>query len=161
MMFNIQIKRFLAGLFLTLAIGAHAFAQSNEAQPSDGDENARAKAQASSLTNLEMLARTEQRAESLRTRLFEIQVQELNLQSRIEDTDYQLMPENIRQAVMYVGLVRPMDELRETLRRRLESEKARLNKQLELLTSNRHQLEAAINRVDSEIERLRNRLDME
>jgi chromosome segregation ATPase len=160
MICNIQITRFLGGLFLTLAIGAQAFAQSPENRTSDADENAKSKAQTSSLTDLEILARTEQRAESLRTRLFELQVQELNLQARIEDLDYQLMPDNIRQAVMNVGLVRPMEELRETWRKRLESEKARINKQLELLTSNREQLEAAISRVDSEIERLRKQLGL-
>ena len=159
-MCKIQITRFLAGLFITLALSAQGFAQSQESRPSDADENAKAKAQSSSLTDLELLARTEQRAESLRTRMFELQVQELNLQARIEDLDYQLLPENIQHTVMYVGLVRPMEELRETWRKRLENEKARVNKQLELLTSNREQLEAAINRVDTEIERLRKQLGL-
>jgi len=159
-MCKIQITRFLAGLILTLALGAQCFAQSQESRPSDADENAKAKAQLSNLTDLEILTRTEQRAESLRTRLFELQVQELNLQARIEDLDYQLLPDNIRQAVLYVGLVRPMEELRETWRKRLENEKARVNKQLELLTSNREQLEAAISRVDTEIERLRKQLEL-
>lgn len=153
-MFKIQIKHFLAGLFLTLALGAQGFAQSQESQ---SDENAKSK---SSLTDLEILARTEQRAESLRTRLFELQVQELNLQARIEDLDYQLLPENIQHTVMYVGLVRPMEELRETWRKRLENEKARVIKQLDLLTSNREQLEAAVSRVDTEIERLRRQLGL-
>jgi len=156
-MCKIQIKHFLAGLLITLALGAQGFAQSQEIRPADADENAKAK---SSLTDLEILTRTEQRAESLRTRLFELQVQELNLQARIEDLDYQLLPDNIRQAVLYVGLVRPMEELRETWRKRLENEKARVNKQLELLTSNREQLEAAISRVDTEIERLRKQLEL-
>src|ERR1044071_405296 len=98
-MCKIQIKHFLAGLLITLALGAQGFAQSQETRPADADENAKAK---SSLTDLEILARTEQRAESLRTRLFELQMQELNLQARIEDLDYQLLPDNIRQAVLYV-----------------------------------------------------------
>ncbi len=87
-------------------------------------------------------------------------MQELNLQAHIEDLDFQLLPDNIRQAVLYVGLVRPMEELRQTWRKRLENEKARVSKQLELLTSNREQLEAAINRVDTEIERLRKQLGL-
>ncbi|HST23676.1 MAG TPA: hypothetical protein VLR90_21385 [Blastocatellia bacterium] len=155
-----QITRFLAGLILTLTLGAQCFAQSQEVRPSDADENAKAKALSSSLTDLEILARTEQRAESLRTRLFELQVQELNLQARIEDLDYQLLPDNVQHAVMYVGLVRPMDELRQTLSKRLENEKTRVSKQLELLTANREQLEAAIGRVDTEIERLRRQLGL-
>jgi hypothetical protein len=152
-----KITRLLAGLFLTLALFAPVSAQSLESRPVDADENARVK---SNLIDLEILARTEQRAEALRARLFDLQVQELNLQARIEDLDYQLLPDNIRQTVMYVGLVRPMEELRETWRKRLENEKARVNKQLELLTSNREQLEAAISRVDAEIERLRKQLEL-
>ena len=159
-MCKIQIKRFLAGLILTVALGAQGFAQSQETRPSEADENAKAKAQLSNLTDLEILTRTEQRVESLRTRLFELQVQELNLQARIEDLDYQLLPDNIQHAVMYVGLVRPMDELRQTWRNRLENEKARVSRQLELLTANREQLEAAIGRVDTEIERLRRQLGL-
>ncbi|MGA9770987.1 MAG: hypothetical protein WBV94_18270 [Blastocatellia bacterium] len=123
----------------------------------EADENAGLKG---NLIDLEILARTEQRAEALRARLFDLQVQELNLQARIEDLDYQLLPANIRQTVMYVGLVRPMEELRETWRKRLENEKDRVNRQLELLTSNRQQLEAAISRVDAEIDRLRLQLEL-
>jgi len=48
-----------------------------------------------------------------------------------------------------------MDELRDALRIRLESEKARVNKQLDLLASTRERLEAAIR--EAELERVRQR----
>ena len=53
--------------------------------------------------------------------------------------------------------MRPMDELRDALRIRLESEKARVNKQLDLLASTRERLEAAIREADAELERVRQR----
>jgi predicted nuclease with TOPRIM domain len=85
-------------------------------------------------------------------------MRELDLQTRVDDLDYQLTPDSIQRALAFVGSVRPMDELRDALRVRLESEKARLNKQFELLESRRGRLEAAISEADADVERLRQRL---
>jgi predicted nuclease with TOPRIM domain len=85
-------------------------------------------------------------------------MRELDLQTCVDDLDYQLTPDSIQRALAFVGSVRPMDELRDALRVRLESEKARLNKQFELLESRRGRLEAAISEADADVERLRQRL---
>jgi hypothetical protein len=155
MMCKIQITRFLAGLFLALALAEQGPAQSSGSRASDACESATSKAQASRLVELEIVARTEKRAEALREKLLDIQMQELILQARLDDLDYRLSPESIQRALALVGSVRPMDELRESLRTSLEHEKARVNKQLEIIALNRERLEAAINRADAEIERLR------
>jgi chromosome segregation ATPase len=104
------------------------------------------------------LARAEERAEALRAKLFDLQMQEIELQSRLDHLDYQLTPESIQRALALVGSVRPMDELRDGLRKKLESERARVNKVLEHLASSREQLEAALSRAEAELERLRQRL---
>jgi chromosome segregation ATPase len=160
MMCKIEVTRFLAALFLALALGAQGFAQSPGTKPADTCESATSKAQENNLSNLDILARAEQRAETLRARLLDLQMQELNLQARLDDLDYRLLPDSLQQAIAFIGSARPMDELREAVRRRLENEKARVNKQMEILISSRERIEAAINRADAEIERLRQQLEL-
>ncbi|HYV05908.1 MAG TPA: hypothetical protein VFB82_15035, partial [Blastocatellia bacterium] len=74
---------------------------------------------------------------------------------RIEDLNYRLTPEAIQRSLWLATSVRPMDELREALRLRLENEKARVNKQLDLLASRREKLEAAVREVELEAARER------
>jgi uncharacterized protein YlxW (UPF0749 family) len=155
---KIQITCFLAALFLALALAPQGYAQSSESRPSDACEGATSKVQANPLLDLEVVARAEDRAAALRMQLFNIQTQEFDLQSRIEELDYRLTPESIQRALTVVTSVSPMDERRKALSTRLENEKARVNKQLELLASSRERLEAAISRADAEVERLRQRL---
>ncbi|HJQ68304.1 MAG TPA: hypothetical protein VKA70_05005 [Blastocatellia bacterium] len=145
-MFKIQIKRSLAGLFLALALGSAAFAQSSESRPPEGRDNA---------------ARAEERAESLRARLFEVQMQELDLQNQLDYLDFRLTPDSMQRALAFIGSPRPMDELRDGLRARLESEKQRVNKRLEFLVASRERLEAEIKRADAEVERIRQRSSSE
>ena len=115
---------------------------------------------ASDLIEMEMLTRAERRAEDLRSRLLDLQMKEIELQAYLEDLDYRLRPENIQKALELVGSPRPMDELRNDLRMRLESEKERINKRLELLGSTRDRIEAAIREVDKECVRLRKLLGL-
>jgi hypothetical protein len=75
-----------------------------------------------------------------------------------EDLDYQLRPQSIQQALAVVGSVQ-IDGLRDGLRSRIESEKGRVSKQLELLATGRERLESAIRDADAEVERLRERLN--
>jgi hypothetical protein len=107
---------------------------------------------------IEMLARAEQRADSLRERLLDLQERQLDLQARLEDIEYDMTPERIQQALAFVGSVRPMDELRQARRNRLENEKARVNKQLELVDATRVRLEVAIAQADNDVEMLRQRV---
>ena len=83
---------------------------------------------------------------------------EAELQARIVELDYQMTPGAIQRSLAFVGSVRPMDELRDALRARLENEKARVTKQLELVASNRERVEGAINAADAEASRIRAQL---
>src|SRR5882672_8319230 len=111
-----------------------------------------------SLVDLERLSRAEQRASSLRSELRDVQAKESDLQARAEEIDYALKPENIERSVAGYGTTHP-EELREQRRRQLESEKQRLQKQLDQLAISHSRLDEAIATSDAEIDRLRKKLD--
>ena len=71
-----------------------------------------------------MLARAEVRVEALKSQLLNLQMKELTLQSRLEDLDYSMRPDNIQKAVQFIGSPRPMDEFRDEMRKALETEKS-------------------------------------
>lgn len=116
------------------------------------------KDQQRTLVDLERLTRAEQRAEGFRAQLRDVLEKEMALQARMEQLDYELLPDNIQRRAAMTGTFRP-DELREQIRRQLESEKRRVQQQLDLLTTSRTRLEAAIVNSDSEVERLRARVE--
>jgi predicted nucleic acid-binding Zn-ribbon protein len=155
-MFKLQLKNLFLASVLTTVIGVEAFAQSNENRLTEACENNTLKQQV--MSDREQLARAEQRSDTLWAKLFEIQLQEIDLQTRLDDLDYRLTPDGIRQALAFVGSVRPMDELRESLRMRLEAERSRMTALVEHLALARQRVEESIRQTDSEIERLRNQL---
>jgi hypothetical protein len=162
MMCTIQIKRVLVGLFVALILAAPAVAQPSAERPSPGlvrvpGQNLKQE-QSPSLIDVEMLKRAEQRGDALRTQLLDLQIKEFDVQARLDDLDYRLTPESIQQALALVGSPRPIDELRDDLRARLEGEKGRANQQLELLAATQARLEAAIRDADAECALLRERL---
>jgi hypothetical protein len=110
------------------------------------------------LVDLERLSRAEQRSAELWKQLRDVEAQQADLQSRLEEIDYALKPENIDRSVAGYGSTRP-EEVREQRRRQLEGEKLRVQKQLEQLTANHTRLETAIAAADTEADRLRKRLD--
>src|SRR5688572_23922408 len=110
------------------------------------------------LVDLERLSRAEQRSAELWKQLRDVEGQQADLQSRLEEIDYALKPENIDRSVAGYGSTRP-EEVREQRRKQLEGEKLRAQKQLEQLTANHTRLETAIAAADTEVERLRKRLD--
>jgi hypothetical protein len=165
-MCKIQIRRFLAGLFLAVALGAQAAAQAG-GRPSDSCESAPPKISAAdkiiaadkiSAADRAAVARAEDRVEALRAKLFDLQMQEIELRARVEELDIRLMPEAIHRQLALVGSVRPMDELRNGLRKLLESDKARVTRMLELLVSSEERLEAEILEAEAELERARERV---
>ena len=76
------------------------------------------------LVDLERLSRAEQRSAELWKQLREVESQQADLQSRLEEIDYALKPENIDRSVAGYGSTRP-EEVREQRRRQLEGEKLR------------------------------------
>jgi hypothetical protein len=107
-----------------------------------------------------MLARAEARIETLKSQLLNLQMKEIALQSRLSDLDYAMRPDNIQRAVQFIGSPRPMDEFRDEMRKALETEKARVNQQLELINSTRSQIETATSEAEAECMRLRKRLGL-
>jgi predicted nucleic acid-binding Zn-ribbon protein len=154
-------SRLINSLFVGLLLAVPAGAQSPASPAADGCENkAVAKAQRIDPAILEAILRAEQRADALQDQLFEIEMEKLDLQIRIDELAYRMAPDSIQQALALVGSTRPMDELRQSLRTRIESERDRVVKQLDLLASRAARLETAISRADAEVERLRQRLSI-
>ena len=116
------------------------------------------KEQQRTLVDLERLTRAEQRADSLRGQLRTVTDREFELQAKLEQLTYELQPDVIQQRTALVGAVRP-DAVRESLQRQLENERTRVRQQLELTTQSRTRLERSIQDADTEVERLRSRLD--
>lgn len=110
------------------------------------------------LLDMERLTRSEQRAEQLRSQLFDVQSKLADLGSRLEQVEYMLKPENIDKATQGYGSVRP-EEVREARKRQLEGEKGRLQAQINILETSRTRLEQAITTADSEVDLLRARLN--
>jgi chromosome segregation ATPase len=106
----------------------------------------------------ERLTRAEQRAEGLQTQLRDVLEKEAGLQAQMDRLDEQSRPESIERQAALTGTFRP-DELRDTIRRQIESEKRRVRSQLDLLQGSRTRLEAALNNADQLVGRLRTQLD--
>jgi len=146
-----KLKNFHIAIFLTI-LAVPVFAQSS------GRTETRDKPSSSSSSrnarNQGLLSRAEERAATLQTRLIELQMREVETQSRISELEYQASPDAIQRSLAFVGSVRPMDELRDALRKRFEEEKTRVSKQLELLIAARQRLETSLSAAQTEIQRL-------
>jgi DNA repair exonuclease SbcCD ATPase subunit len=112
-----------------------------------------------SLIDMERLTRAEQRAENLRAQLLDAESKLADLQSKLEQVDYGLRPENIERAAGY-GTVHP-EEARDARRRQLESEKSRLQAQMRILETSQTRLETSIATADAEVDTLRRRLEQQ
>jgi chromosome segregation ATPase len=112
------------------------------------------------LLDMERLTRAEQRAESLRAQLIDVQSKMADLSSKLEQVEYYLKPENIDKATQGYGSTRPEDA-RDARRKQLENEKGRLTAQIAILETSRLRLESAISTADSEVDLLRARLNQQ
>jgi predicted nucleic acid-binding Zn-ribbon protein len=113
-----------------------------------------------SLIDMERLTRAEQRAESVRSQMLDTESKLADLQARMDQVDYALKPENIDRSIAGYGTVHPEDA-RDTRRRQLENEKARLQAQITLLENSRTRLQASLSTAEAEVDLLRRRLDQQ
>jgi DNA repair exonuclease SbcCD ATPase subunit len=113
-----------------------------------------------SLIDMERLTRAEQRAESVRSQMLDTESKLADLQARMDQVDYALKPENIDRSIAGFGTVHPEDA-RDTRRRQLENEKARLQAQITLLENSRTRLQASLSTAEAEVDLLRRRLDQQ
>jgi DNA repair exonuclease SbcCD ATPase subunit len=111
-----------------------------------------------SLLDMERLTRAEQRAESLRTQQLDVETKLADAQSKLEQVEFSIKPENIDRAAAGYGSTRP-EEAREARRRQLESERTRLQAQIRILETSRTRLEQAVATADGEVDTLRRRLE--
>ena len=91
----------------------------------------------------------QEKAASLRAQLIDVETKQAELQTRLQNLEEKLKPENIESALAGVGSTHPED-LREQRRRQLEIERNGLQKQLELLNTSHSRLETAIAAADAE-----------
>lgn len=107
--------------------------------------------------DMERLTRAEQRAEQLRSQLIDTEGKMADLESRLEQVEYALRPENIDRATQGYGSVRP-EEARDNRRKQLETERTRLKAQLALLHTSKARLGVACQAADNEVDLLRAKL---
>ena len=112
-----------------------------------------------SLVDIERLSRAEQRAETFRTQLRDVQAKETDLQSQVDQVEYALTPEQIERAVGTFGTTHP-EVAREQRRRQLEGQRAKLRAQLDQLEQSRVRLEPAIATADAEVDKLRRQIEL-
>jgi len=91
----------------------------------------------------------QEKAASLRAQLVEVETKQAELQTRLQNLDDKLKPENIENALAGVGSTHPED-LREQRRRQLEIERNGVRAQLDLLTTSHGRLETAIAAADAD-----------
>ena len=91
----------------------------------------------------------QERAANLRVQLVDIQAKQAELQTRLQQLDEEIKPDNIERSLAGVGSVHP-EELREARRRQLEIEKRSVQSQLDVLAASRSRLETAIAAADAE-----------
>jgi hypothetical protein len=111
-----------------------------------------------SLVDLERLSRAEQRAETFRVQLRDVQQKESDIQGQLDQIEYALQPENIDRAVGMIGTTHP-EEVRDQRRRQLEAQRTKIKAQYDQLEQSRVRLEAAIASADQEVTALRTRID--
>lgn len=107
--------------------------------------------------SLDLLSRTEQRAEVLRKQLLELIEKETAFKSRMVQIDEDLRPESIERTLTLVGSTRTL-ELRDVRRRVLENERKGVDSLLNQTAQIRLRLEEDVRQADALVSRLRQRL---
>jgi hypothetical protein len=102
------------------------------------------------------MTQEEQRVENLLSQLVVIGEKESALQSRMDEVNEQLRPENIDQLPVN-GSLRP-EEVRESARRRLTNEQTRIRSQIDLLQQSRMKLQSSQAVTEMLIQNLRMKL---
>ncbi|MCA1619981.1 MAG: hypothetical protein LC795_11835 [Acidobacteria bacterium] len=110
--------------------------------------------------NLDLLSRTEQRAEAMRKQLIELTEKETAFKTRIMQLDEDMRPDSIDRSVMMVGSIGSTrtTEMRDTRRRVLDNERRGVESLLNQTSASRARLEEDVRQADALVARLRMRL---
>jgi hypothetical protein len=110
------------------------------------------------LLNLDILTKAEQRSESLRKQRFDLIDRESQIQTKLDQIENDIRPEAIERSVALMGTLRP-EELRDSRRKYLESERKNLQALLAEIQATRSALEQSVVRSDALVEKLRTKLE--
>ena len=109
--------------------------------------------------NLDLLSRTEQRAELMRKQLIDLTEKETHFKNRLVQIDEDMRPDSIDRSLMVgsIGTTRTSD-LRETRRRVLDNERRGVESLYNQTSQSRARLEEDVRQADALVARLRLRL---
>lgn len=110
------------------------------------------------LLNLEILSRAEQRAETLREKLFNLTEKENSLKAELEQVEYDSQEDVINRNLAVMGSMRP-EELRAQKLRTLQNKKTNINNLLQQIQANKAGLEENVAKADLLVEKLRAKLE--
>ncbi|HEX6183357.1 MAG TPA: hypothetical protein VFZ44_05550 [Pyrinomonadaceae bacterium] len=110
--------------------------------------------------NLDLLSRTEQRAEVMRKQLIELTEKETTFKNRLVQIDEDMRPDSIDRSVMMVGSIGSTrtSDLRDTRRRILDNERKGVESLYNQTSQSRARLEEDVRQADALVARLRMRL---
>src|SRR6266542_3165153 len=100
------------------------------------------------IAQVQSSASAQERAASLRLQLSEVEGKQVELQTRLQELENSLKPENIEQSLAGVGSTHTED-LREQRRRQLEIERNGVRAQLDLLATSHTRLERSLAQADA------------
>jgi chromosome segregation ATPase len=106
------------------------------------------------LLNLDILTRAEQRSESLRKQRFDLLEKENSIQTRLDQIEIDIRPENIERQVAVMGTLRP-EEIREAKQKSLDSERKNLQALLAQVQSTRGSLDQTVDKAEQLVQKLR------
>ena len=107
---------------------------------------------------LDILTKTEARAELLRSRLFSIIEKENSLMSSVSQLEFGLRPDQIQNSAALTGSLRP-ENVREARMQSLQTQKANTESLLAQVRASRRNLESAIVAADRLVERVRSKFE--
>jgi hypothetical protein len=112
------------------------------------------------MLNLDILTRSEQRAETLRKQMWDMIERENQISTKLDQLETDSRPEVIERQIAFAGSLRP-EELREMRRKNLDAEKRNLQNLLTEIRNTKSNLEANVQKADALVERLRAKLEKE
>lgn len=110
------------------------------------------------LLNLDILTRSEQRADALRKQLFEIIEKESAVKSRVDQLTIDARPENLERSSAFSGSLRP-EEIRDQRKKSVDAERKNLEDLLTQIQNNRAVLEINVQKADSLVEKIRAKME--
>lgn len=111
------------------------------------------------LMNLDILTRAEQRTENLRKQSFELMEKEAEVQSKLDQLEFQMRPEMINRVTTQMGGSMHPEEVREAKAKSLAAEQANQQKLLAEIQAARARVESGLQSSEQLVEKLRAKIE--